>query len=195
MTIQEIDPRITQTRAKALEAALMLIRDCGIGQVTHQSVSAKSGISRSTLYRHWPEVSDLLNDAFVLVSKPPISEFVSQGSLKADLYHLLSGLVSAIQNTEWGKIVPQLIAAAAVNKGSADLLHEFVQERLEVAEQIILAARRRGEYNSDITPENFLILIIAPVYYRFLLAGFPIDDDWIEGHVNSVSPLFKNRSR
>jgi len=189
--MQEIDPRITQTRNKALEAALALIRDCGIGQITHQSVSAKSGISRSTLYRHWPEVSDLLNDAFVLVAKPPISEFVSQGSLRADLHHLLTGLTSAIQNTEWGKIIPQLIATAAVNQGSADLLHGFVQERLEVAEQIILAARARGEFNTDMTSENFLILLIAPVYYRFLLAGFPIDEGWIEGHVNSVAPLFE----
>ena len=191
MAMQEIDPRITQTRNKALEATLALIRDCGIGQVTHQSVSAKSGISRSTLYRHWPDVSDLLNDAFVMVAKPPKSEFVSEGSLKADLHHLLTGLISAIQNTEWGKIVPQLIAAAAVNQGSADLLHGFVQERLEVAEQIVLAARARGEYTSDMTTENFLILIIAPVYYRFLLAGLPIDDGWNEDHVNSVAPLFE----
>ena len=194
MTIQEIDPRITQTRNKALKATLALIRESGIGQVTHQSVSAKSGISRSTLYRHWPDVSDLLNDAFVLVSKPPISEFVSQGSLRADLHHLLIGLTSAIQNTEWGKIVPQLIAVAAVNQGSADLLHGFVQERLKIAEQIILAAHERGEFNTDITPENFLILIIAPVYYRFLLAGLPIDYGWVEDHVNSVAPLLENAS-
>ena len=191
MTMQEIDPRITQTRNKALEATLALIRDCGIGHVSHQSVSAKSGISRSTLYRHWPEVSYLLNDTFVLVSKPPISEFVSEGSLKADLHHLLTGLTSAIQNTEWGKIVPQLIAAAAVNHGSADLLHGFVQDRLEIAEQIILAARARGELNTDMISENFLILVIAPVYYRFLLAGLPIDDGWIEDHVNSMAPLFE----
>lgn len=191
MTIQEIDPRITHTRNKALEATLALIRESGIGQVTHQSVSAKSGISRSTLYRHWPEVSDLLNDAFVLVSKPPMSEFVSEGSLKADLHHLLSGLTSSIHNTEWGKIVPQLIAAAAVNQGPADLLHGFVQDRLEIAEQIILAARARGELNTDMTSENFLILVIAPVYYRFLLAGLPIDDNWIVDHVNSMVPLFE----
>ena len=192
MTMPEIDPRITQTRNKALDATLVLIRDCGIEQVTHQSVSAKSGISRSTLYRHWPEVSDLLNDAFVLVSKPPISEFVSEGSLKADLHHLLTGLTSAIQNTAWGEIVPQLIAAAAVNQGSADLLHGFVQDRLEIAKHIILEARARGEFNTDMTSENFLILVMAPVYYRFLLAGFPIDDDWIVDHINSVAPLFEN---
>ncbi|MBL4645493.1 MAG: TetR/AcrR family transcriptional regulator C-terminal ligand-binding domain-containing protein [Rhizobiales bacterium] len=194
MPTQE-DPRIIQTRNKALETTLALIRDCGIGQVTHQSVSLKSGISRSTLYRHWPEFSDLLNDAFIKVSKPPISKFVSAGSLKADLQNLLTGLTSAIEKTEWGQVVPQLIAVAAVNSGSAKVLHRFVQDRLDVAEQIIVAARARGEYNTDITSENFMILVVAPVYYRFLLAGLPIDDDWIADHVNSVIPLFENAQR
>ena len=58
------DPRIVATRAKAMGAAHQLLSEEGVLAVTYASVSTKTGISRSTLYRHWPTLEDLRNSAF-----------------------------------------------------------------------------------------------------------------------------------
>ena len=52
------DPRIARTRQHALHAALELVAESGLSGYTFETVSERSGISRSTLYRHWDNKSE-----------------------------------------------------------------------------------------------------------------------------------------
>ena len=63
MTITK-DARMVATREMALEAALDILQSKGVLAITHASISARTGISRSTLYRHWPKLDQVRNDAF-----------------------------------------------------------------------------------------------------------------------------------
>lgn len=180
------DPRIAVTRHKALLSAIELIKEKGIREVTYQSVSARTGISRSTLYRHWPNINSLLLEAFETVAAPPSSNFLSLGSLKADVEHLIMGLIYALDNTDWGFVAPQLIAAAAIDLDMKKLLQEFVSQRLKNSEPIVAAAIQSGELDHNTNPRDFLILAVSPVFYRKLMAGLPLDTDWVKGHVESL---------
>ena len=187
MTLKTPDPRITQTRRHAIDATTKIICAEGIAAVTHQSVSLMTGISRSTLYRHWPDLASLLNDTYKTVSDPPSSEFSSLGSLADDLKRLVESLVFALEETEWGRMVPQIVASAAVDVTSTELLHGFVAERLLIAEQIIVAAKTRNEITASASAEDLLVLTISPIYYRKLLAGLPLDQGWIARHIAMIS--------
>ena len=46
------DPRMARTRARAFEATLELAAESGLHACTFDAVSERSGIARSTLYRH-----------------------------------------------------------------------------------------------------------------------------------------------
>ena len=184
--IEKQDPRIAVTRNKALLSAIELIRKKGIREVTYQSVSARTGISRSTLYRHWPDINSLLLEAFETVAAPPSSDFSSLGSLKADVERLIMGLIYALDNTDWGFVAPQLIAAAAIDLDMKKLLQEFVSQRLKNSEPIVAAAIASGELDQDTNSTDFLILVVSPVFYRKLMAGLPLDTDWVERHVESL---------
>ena len=187
--IEKQDPRIAVTRHKALMSAIELIKEKGIREVTYQSVSARTGISRSTLYRHWPDINSLLLEAFETVAAPPSSNFSSLGSLKADVEHLIMGLIYALDNTDWGFVAPQLIAAAAIDPKMRKLLQEFILQRLKNSEPIVTAAIESGELDHDTNPTDFLILVVSPVFYRKLMAGLPLDTDWVESHVNALCNL------
>jgi AcrR family transcriptional regulator len=58
------DPRITRTRERVLGAAWELLNEVGFDGVTVELVSERSGVARSTLYRHWRSMPEVLRDAF-----------------------------------------------------------------------------------------------------------------------------------
>ena len=49
------DPRLERTRQKVLEAALAELAEAGYGGFTVDSVALRSGVARSTIYRHWAD--------------------------------------------------------------------------------------------------------------------------------------------
>ncbi len=58
------DPRLDRSRSAILAAAVALLSDGGVRQVTVEAVTARSGVARSTLYRHFATNTELLAAAF-----------------------------------------------------------------------------------------------------------------------------------
>jgi AcrR family transcriptional regulator len=56
-------PRLASTDDSILRATLELLRAGGPGQVTIDAVAANSGSAKSTIYRRWPSLDDLIVDA------------------------------------------------------------------------------------------------------------------------------------
>src|ERR1700733_13966145 len=61
---QPVDPRIERSRLVILAAAVEELAEVGYGQVKMESVAARAGVAKSTLYRHWPDKLALIADAF-----------------------------------------------------------------------------------------------------------------------------------
>ena len=58
----EQDPRLVRSRAKVLAAATELLIESGPRGITVDAVAERSGVAKSTLYRHWSSVQELLVD-------------------------------------------------------------------------------------------------------------------------------------
>ena len=183
------DPRLDATRRHALDAALTLLQEDGILAVTHAAVSAHTGISRSTLYRHWPKVDALRNAAFARAATgrrdaPPVD-----GPLKADLMWMLGNLVQALNETPWGRIAPQVIAAAATDAQTRDLLNRWIADRSRDVAAVFSAARDRGELKDDAPVQQLIEMAIAGPYFAKLVAGRDLDHQWLETHVDTLCKL------
>ena len=68
--VDRVDPRVERTRLSVLAAAAELMAEVGWGGVTIESVSARSGVARTTIYRHWPDRLALLANAMASVLEP-----------------------------------------------------------------------------------------------------------------------------
>ncbi len=180
------DPRLIATRKHALEAAQEILQEDGVLAVTHGSVSAKTGISRSTLYRHWPQIDQLRNDAFKRAASPDIVAPKTDGPLRADLAWLLGILMAALNETPWGQIAPQVIAAAATDHEARSVINGFMKDRMASVEAVFSAAEARGEL-SQAAPVSYLVqMAIAVPYFRKLIAGLPLDQRWLDSHVDMI---------
>lgn len=183
------DPRLAATRSRALNAALEQLQDEGVLALTHASVSARTGISRSTLYRHWPTLDDLLNSAFRHAITSQTFPPRPNGPLKADLEWLLDPLVTALEETAWGQIAPQLVAAAATDDRARTVISTFMTDRYKVVRGVFDAAKQRGEITGDTDLEPLVEMTVAIPYFRKLIAKQPLDKDWLDGHVALIGSM------
>lgn len=183
------DPRLIATRDAALDAALQILQTDGVLAVTHASVGRMTGISRSTLYRHWPQINKLRNDAFKRAARPSKVPTSTNGPLRADLTWLLGLLMSALNETAWGPIAPQVIAAAATDQEARAVINDFMKERMTYVEAVFDAAKARGELSSDTHVHNLVEMAIAVPYFRKLIAGLPLDQEWLETHVDLICQM------
>jgi AcrR family transcriptional regulator len=55
--LQPSDPRIEHSRRVICGAALKEFAEAGYSGFRMESVAARAGVGRSTLYRHWPNLS------------------------------------------------------------------------------------------------------------------------------------------
>jgi len=184
-----VDPRLDATQTRALEAALHLLETKGVLAVTHGAIFRETGISRSTLYRHWPKLDDLRNSAFARATRGGKSPKPTNGPLRADLQWILGTLVSALNETPWGKIAPQVIGTAAVDDQTRDLLEKWVRERRGRVRTVLELAVERGEINVDASLEQIVDTAISVPYFRKCMSGQPLDETWLNEHVDLLCSL------
>ena len=185
------DPRLAATRSHALEAALSILQEKGVLAVTHSAVSARTGISRSTLYRHWPKLEELRNAAFARAATGPKSVPRTNGPLKTDLIWILGHLMTALNETPWGKIAPQVIAVAATNEQNRSLLNKWIEDRSGDVESVFIAAKARGEIREGAPIQQMVEMAIAVPYFRKLVAGLQLNHEWLDTHVDMICSLAK----
>lgn len=183
------DPRLAATREHALEAALTLLKENGVLAVTHAAVSARTGISRSTLYRHWPKLEKLRNDAFLRAATSPEFAPRTNGPLRTDLTWILGNLLTALNETAWGHVAPQVIAAAATDEQARLVIVDFMRDRIGNVEAVFAAARERGEIGDDVPVRQLIEMAIAVPYFRKLIAGLPLNHEWLDTHVDILCRL------
>ena len=181
------DPRIRRTRQHAMLAALELFAESGIQSCTFENISERSGISRSTLYRHWDDKSQLLKDA--LKSQLIERAAPDTGNLRDDMLSAMLELGQALEHTTWGAMVAQLMAAAAVDPDVAEIQQAAADYHTSVDVGIIRRAIERNELPDSVDPEHVALLFSAPIFYRHLFHQKTATAKWITGHIDKTVAL------
>ena len=190
-----VDPRLDATRTHSLEAALSLLQDEGVIAVTHGAISKKTGISRSTLYRHWPKLEDLRNAAFARAANAEVDPRPTNGPLRSDLIWIIGHLMKVLNDTAWGKVAPQIIGMAATEDQTRAFLSKWIEDRSADVSAVFNAAKARGELGDDAPIDQMIEMAIAMPYFRKLVAGKPLDQKWLESHVDAVCLLAAEQSK
>lgn len=185
------DPRIARTRSAAMKAMLEVLAEGGIQSCSFESVSERSGISRSTLYRHWDDKTQLLKDA--LRSQVTEKAAPDTGNLRDDMLTVMLDLGHALSETPWGAMVAQLMAAAAVDKDVAEIQQASAEYHEAVETEIIERAIRRGELPADADPAHTVLLFASPVFYRHLFYRKSATAKWITSHVDNTVRLLVSK--
>lgn len=178
-------PRDARADEAILDAALEVLAEVGPARFTVDEVAARAGCGKATIYRRWRSRGALLLDTGhhrlgLRVTDP------DTGSVRDDLVTMLGELARKMRDTLAGKVMPAVVAEAAVNPEMRAVLAAFVHDRRKPAFNAISRAVARGELPDDTDVDLVLDLLGGLVYFRVMLADDPPDDAVVATVVDTV---------
>lgn len=111
---------------------------------------------------------------------------MTHGPLRTDLAWMLGKLMTALNETPWGQVAPQVIAAAAIDAQARAVIEDFMKDRIASLEDVFAAARERGELRKDAPVRQLIEMAVAVPYFRKLIAGLPLDQEWLDAHIDLI---------
>ncbi len=166
---EAVDPRVTRSRAAILEATAALLIEGGFANVTIERIAARSGVAKTTIYRHWKSRSRLIFDAFENLLKPAGLP-PEPRSLREGLVSMLNSLTRGLTESRWAPAVGALVEAADRDEELRGLVHDFLAERMEPARLLLARAKDLGELRPDLEVDVAVGMLAGPVFYRRLVS-------------------------
>jgi AcrR family transcriptional regulator len=162
-----------------LTATLDLLTETGLGGLTIDDISKRSGVAKTTIYRHWPDRTALVVDACLRMTdgnqEPP-----DTGFLEGDVRAILTELADLLVTARWSSILPSIVDAAERDPEIAEV-HSRLQ-RWHAAP--LRAALERGVRRGELPPDADLGAIAAalrgPLYFRRWFSREPLDDGFVD---------------
>lgn len=103
----DVDKRVERSRASVLKEAYALLIQAGIGGVSVDEISRRSGVSKTTIYRHWRSRSALLLDACSKLGGAV--DAPETGTVEGDLDLLARCLTQELRVAGWATILPSIV--------------------------------------------------------------------------------------
>jgi len=178
----DLDPRIERTRRVVLEAAAELLGECGFGRTSIEAISERSGVARSTIYRHWPERNDLLLES--IGKQVETTDTTDTGDLRADLIRLYSHLGSMLNNEVTRSMVASFVAEASRDPELAALNSKFTKARRDASSGLIAKAVERGDLPANTDSDQMAQDLAGGIFFRGLILRETTDEAWIASHID-----------
>ncbi len=169
-----VDVRVQRSKAAVLAQTYELLSAGGIGGVSIDEVSRRSGVSKTTIYRHWPSRAALLVEACSTIgSAPPVPD---TGSFGGDLVALTEALAEQLRSARWAAVLPSIVDAAEREPELAGI-HAELHARLMAPFGVVTErARARGELAADDRgPADVTAAVAGPLFYRRWFSREPLD--------------------
>jgi TetR/AcrR family transcriptional regulator, regulator of autoinduction and epiphytic fitness len=168
-----------------LEATLELLTEHGYGEVTIEAVAARSGVAKSTIYRHWPGGRpDLLHDAFQEVKQPPIAP--SEGNVRDRVQCVLEQFADMVSESRWSACLPALIEAAEHDPAARELQRQMSENGRRILIEVLEDGVRAGELPKGTDTELAAEALAGPIILRRLMSLEPLESSRVRTLVTQV---------
>lgn len=182
---RRVDPRVVHTRRVVIDAVTDLLSTDGFANLTMDAIAARSGVARSTIYRHWPDRVELMIEAFEAVSS--LTEpFDPRGPIHSDLRAIGANLVRGLTEHRWGRILACLVSTAGRDDEIHRALNAFGRARRAETAEVFSRAVARGEIGGDVDPVCEAERFAGPFFLRRLVTADLLDADFVESQVQAT---------
>lgn len=171
--------RTARVRAAVLRATGDLLAEQGFAALDLGEVARRADVGRTTVYRRWSTPAGLVADLLADMAEQSLPR-TDTGSLLGDLRANAELIRATLTDPRQGNLFRALIAAATADPATAEALHRFYARRIEEWAPCVEQAAARGEIPADTDPREVIRAVSAPLYYRLLASGDPLDEDAAE---------------
>jgi AcrR family transcriptional regulator len=178
------DDRIRRSKEAVLETTYELLMEGGLAGVSVDEVSRRSGVAKTTIYRHWPARTALLLDACSRIA--PKFNIPNTGNLKDDLAELASSIAKLLRSKNFSSVLPSVIDAAERDDQVAAVHSRIHAEHMAPLYVVIERARQRGELPRNSLAAEIVAAVVGPLFYRRWFSREPLDDRFVRAIVDRV---------
>ncbi|MFC9964936.1 TetR/AcrR family transcriptional regulator C-terminal ligand-binding domain-containing protein [Nocardia ignorata] len=168
--------RTARVREAVLQVTGDLLAERGLGGLDLTEVAATAGVGKTTVYRRWRTPAGLVADLLIDMAEQSLPR-TDTGALLDDLTANARLVAKTLIDPRQGNLFRAVIAAATVDADTANALHAFYDTRLDEWAPCVHDAVARGEAPAGTDARAVLSAVSAPLYYRLLASGDPIDRD------------------
>ena len=158
-------PRSEECRDAVLAAVMELMQEDDLRRASVDRISARSGVSKATIYKWWPNKSAVAIEAFLgqmMVDAPD----PDTGSAYEDIRLVLRGMMHFYASPH-GRVFAQLVAEAQFDPDTREHLRKYlVESRREHVKAIWSRGVARGDLHPDVDPAVAMDLIFGAAIYR-----------------------------
>lgn len=170
--------RSARIREAILAATVEELVARGYAALSVEAVATRAGVNKTTVYRRWPSLDDLLADALAtwFHDAVPIPD---TGSVESDLLALGRELADELNDGVGRQLATVVLTAGLRSTRFHDIVQQFFDQQAVRAAPLVTWAIDRGELPARTDADAVLTTFRAPLFYRMVTTGDPIDDDLI----------------
>ncbi len=177
-------PRSEQAREAALAATVELVLARGVEGVTFEEVACRSGVAKTTLYRHFGTKHAMVAAAAgSCVVEHPTPD---TGDLETDLRTIFERFKVTEEERRLHDIMPALLTASGEDPELHALLVSMLEERRRPIRTVLRLAQLRGEIAADLDLDVALTMLIGPFVQRRTIDRLEITPEFTDAVLRSV---------
>lgn len=174
--------RSARIQAEVHKAVKELQTEADRAEMTVPMIAARAGVTPSTIYRRWGDLSELFADV-AMERLRPVADPEDRGSLKADLAAYVEQYAEEF-STETGKTLLLDLFANSLDAAQPGQYCNYTYDHLQV---ILDRARARGEKSYDV--QDVVDHVIAPIMYRILFGKGELNEAYWQGLLDRLNLL------
>lgn len=180
----EVDGRVRRSRDRVLTTTFELLGETGVSGLTVDEVARRSGVAKTTIYRHWPTREALVIDACSRISAE--QEIPDTGSLEGDLRAILANIAHLLGTARWSSVLPSIVDVAERDPEFADIHSRIQLGHAAPLREALERAGRRGEIPATADRSTMIAALLGPLFYRRWFSREPIDDQFVQTIIGVV---------
>ena len=188
--VQELDERVRRSKSTVLDTTLELLYERGLSGTSVDEISRRSGVAKTTIYRHWPTRVALLRDACSLIGTP--FDTPDTGSLEGDVVALLTHLAHLLGSEKWTSVLPSVIDAAERDPDVAEMYRTLQAGYSAPLESVIRRAVKKRELPRSTDVPLLVSALTGPLFYRRWFSREPLTKKFAEQIAHVVLHLRGN---
>lgn len=173
----EVDGRVRRSRDRVLTTAFELLSESGVSGFTIDEVARRSGVAKTTIYRHWPTRAALVIDACSRITAE--QQVPDTGSLDGDVAAILADIAHLLGTARWASVLPSIIDAAERDPEFADVHRGIQHGHAAPLREVLQRAADRGELPATANPSSMIAGLLGPLFYRRWFSREPLDDQFL----------------
>jgi len=178
------DTRVTRSKQLILKVTWDLLSENGLGGVSVDEIARRSGVAKTTIYRHWATRSDLLIDACSQISAT--QEVPNKGNLKADITALMNDLAHMLRTARWSSVLPSVMDNAERDPAIAEVHSRLQRIHAAPFRVVIDRAIKTKEIPQSSDPAVLIAALVGPLFYRRWFSREPLDGKFIKTVIANV---------